>query len=192
MDYQFKMYKMKKLVGFLFLAIFISSLFSCKKNDTAPSGIQNDPNNPSMTIDGTTIKLNGISKVFSSSLRDSLIITNSNTFDTLAFNSVSIGDRTTINYSVILLTSAGSALKVGTYTSDQATLTNLIQGVQYQNLYYTGGATSTSVLPGLCTVNILTLTNTSISGTYSGTVYNSNGGFGLLTKTVTGSFKASF
>ena len=95
-----------------------------------------------------------------------------------------------MNYAVILI-SANNPLKVGTYTTTQTNLSMLVLGLQYQNLYYTGGRVQTASTPGICTVNITSLSDIAVTGNYSGTVYNSNGSMGLLTKTVRGAFKAN-
>ncbi len=170
------------LSGMCICAMYITLLVGCKKNDAAPSS-----DIASFTIDGKTIPLNGASTGYLSVLADSLLVLNSNTTDSSVFDNLQIGDAVPFNYSLILITS-NSAIKVGTYTSTQVNLTNLIFGMQYQNQYHTGGLTSAGSLPGVCTVNITNLTDSTVSGTYNGTIYNS---VTYVSKKVSGSFKAS-
>ncbi len=178
---------MKKIFQTLVLAIVVTGFFSCKKNDVLPT-INNDPNHPSMTIDGSIINLNGACSAKSLYGDRELLVLNSNTNDSAAIANVSIGDHTSFNYSVVSL-SSNTAFKVGSYNSKQTNVSQLILGNQYKNLYYTGGATTSGVLSD-CTVNITVLNDTLIAGTYVGTVYNAD--FGLVSKIVTGSFKSKF
>ena len=120
---------MKKAIGILLLPILFGGLVSCTKSDSAPSISQ-----PSFVIDGKSINLNGISTAHLYSTGDSLIVINSNTADSTAFNNIQIGNNTSINYAVILIGS-NSSLKVGTYTTSQTSLSMLVLGLQYQNLY---------------------------------------------------------
>ena len=135
---------MKKAISILLLPILFGGLVSCTKSDSAPSISQ-----PSFVIDGNTINLNGISTAHLYSTGDSLIVINSNTTDSAAFDNIQIGNTTSINYSVILIGSNNS-LRVGTYTTSQSNLSMLVLGLQYQNLYYTGGKVPSASTPGIC------------------------------------------
>jgi len=137
--------------------------------------------NVSVTLGTSTYPLNGSASAILLNNGDSLNIVNSSS--TIPANI----ESTTANTVIISLNTPNPITAGTTYTAGFGVNTELV-GFFNTGVLYVGGATRSGLATNV-TVKIATLTLTNVTGTYSGTVFNSTD---FTTRTISGNFNANF
>jgi len=155
---------MKKTISYLVVTTLIVGLFSCKKTTNQQAST------PTVTINGnSTVALNGFSGAMLLNGGDSLVVgfTNTTTTDTITVIKQLSGDSAT-NYNYFYINLASNApITTGTYTTSSSNVSSLYIGLQNNGILYLPYLPN----PVVNSVTISAINGTSVSGTYSATIY---------------------